>query len=76
MDGATRKLAAGHATAAVEMLFELVEDLVGIQPELAHDLREGVPLDLRERQEDVLVGQLDVVPAPRFLDGAVHDPLG
>jgi hypothetical protein len=58
------------------MLFELVEDLVGIQPELRHHLSEGVPLHLRECQEDVLVGQFDVVPTPRFLYGAVHDPLG
>jgi hypothetical protein len=58
------------------MLFELVEDFMGVQPQLTHHLSEGVPFDLREGQEDMLVGQLDMIAAPRFLDGAVHDPLG
>jgi hypothetical protein len=31
---------------------------------------------LSEGQEDMLVGQFHVIAAPRFLDGAVHDPLG
>src|SRR5678815_1083477 len=70
------QVAPTHTTAAVEMLFELVKDLVGIQSQLGHYLSEGVPLNLRECQEDVLVRQLDVIAAPRFLNGAVHDALG
>ncbi len=70
------QVAPGHTAAAVEMLFELVKDLVGIQSQLGHHLSEGVPLDLREGQKDVLVRQLDVIPAPRFLNSAVHDTLG
>ena len=37
---------------------------------------EHVPLDLREREADVLVGQQRVLAAARFLEGAVDDPFG
>ena len=59
----------------VEVSLERLHDVLRIQVEFRHDLRERVPLNLRERQEDVLVGDLGVVPAPGFLDSAVHDPL-
>ena len=48
----------------VEVALERVHDLVRVQVELGHDLREGVPLDLCERQEDVLIRHLRVVAAP------------
>ena len=76
MAGATRSSRPVNVGRPVEVLFERLQDLVRVQLEVAHHLREGVPLDLRERQEDVLVGQHRVVAAPRFLDGAVHDALG
>ena len=70
------QLAAGERRQHVEVLLERLQNFVRIQLEVAHDLRERVPLDLREREEDVLVGQQRVVAAPRFLDRAVDDPLG
>ncbi len=36
---------------------------------------EQVPLDLRERQEDMLAGEQRVLPAPGLLDRAIHDSL-
>src|SRR4029434_92344 len=48
----------------VEVALERMHDLVRVQVELGHDLREGVPLDLCECQEDVLIGHLRVVAAP------------
>src|SRR5262245_47968578 len=66
---------AGYTAAAVEVLAELVKNLVRVQTQLAHDLSECVPFDLRERQENMFVRQLDVIAATRFLDGAVHDAL-
>jgi hypothetical protein len=57
------------------VLFELVKNLVRVQAQLAHHLCECVPFDLRKGQKYMLVGQLDVVPAARFLDGPVHDTL-
>ena len=35
----------------------------------------SVPLNLREREEDVLVGEQRVLAAPRLLERAVDDPL-
>jgi hypothetical protein len=57
------------------VLLQRLQDLVGVQFQVPHHLREGVPLHLREREEDVLVGQQRVVAAPRLLDRAVHDSL-
>ena len=45
----------------LEVLLERLQDLMRIQVEVAHDLPEHVPLDLRERQADVLVGQQRVL---------------
>ncbi len=52
-----------------------MHDLVRIQVELGHDLREGVPLDLREGQEQVFIGQQRVFPPTCLLDRAVDDSL-
>ncbi len=59
----------------LQVLLERLQDLVRVQVEVAHHLREHVPLDLRERQEDVLVRQQRVLAAPGFLDRAVDDAL-
>ena len=40
----------------LEVLLERLEYFVRIQLEIAHDLGEGVPFDLRELEEDELVG--------------------
>ena len=69
------QLAPGERRQHLQVLFERLQDLVRIQLEVAHDLREHVPLDLGEREEDVFVGEQRVLAAPRFLDRAVDDPL-
>jgi hypothetical protein len=57
------------------VLLERLQDLVRVQVEIAHHLREHVPFDLSEGQENVLVGQQGVLTAPGFLDRPVNDPL-
>ena len=57
------------------MLLELLQNLVRVQLEIAHDLGKRVPFDLREREEHVLVGQQRVIATPGFFDGPVHDAL-
>lgn len=49
---------------------------MGVQLEVAHDLGEHVPFHLREREEDVLVGQDRMIAAARLLNRTVHDALG
>jgi hypothetical protein len=48
---------------------------MGVQFNVAHDLREHVPLDLRERQKDVFVGEQRMFPAASFLDSPVDNSL-
>jgi hypothetical protein len=60
----------------VQVILERLDDLVRVQTEVAHDLGEGVPLQLSEREEQVLARHLTVLSAPGFVDRAVHDPLG
>ena len=55
------------------MLFERLQDLVRVEAEIPHDLPEHVPLDLREREADVLVGQERVFAAARFVERAIDD---
>ena len=57
------------------MLFQRLQDLVRVQLEVAHDLPEHVPLDLRKGQAHVLVGEQRVLSPPRFVDRAVNDTL-
>jgi hypothetical protein len=52
-----------------------LQDLVRVQRQVAHDLRERVPLDLGEREEDVLIGQQRVIAAAGLFDRAIDDPL-
>ena len=73
--GATRSSRPGKRRQHVQVLFERLQNLVGIQLQVAHHLCERVPLHLREREEDVFVGQQRVVAAPGFLNRAVHDAL-
>ena len=70
------QLAARHARQQPQVLFERLQDLVRVQVQVAHDLPEHVPLHLRERQADVLVGQQRVLAAARFVERAVDDALG
>jgi hypothetical protein len=44
---------------------------VWIQLEVAHDLRERVPLDLRKREKNMFIGQQRVIAAPGFLHGSI-----
>ena len=55
------------------MLFERLQNLVGVQLQVAHDLAEHVPFDLGERQADMLVGEQGVVAPPGFVQGPVND---
>ena len=70
------QIAARHARQHPQVLFERLQNLVRIELEVAHDLPEHVPFDLRERQADVLVGQQRVFAAARLVERAVHDALG
>ena len=70
------ELAAGHARQQAQVLFERLQDFVGIQLEVAHDLPEHVPLGLRERQADVLVREQRVLAAAGLVERAIDDPLG
>ena len=74
--GATRMSRSDEGRHHPQVLLQRLEDLVRVEVEVPHHLREHVPFDLRERQEDVLVGQQRVLAAPRFFDRAVDDALG
>ncbi len=58
------------------MLFERLQDLVRVEVQVAHDLTEHVPFDLREREADVLVGQERVLAPARFVERPIDDALG
>jgi hypothetical protein len=49
---------------------------VRVQAEVTHDLGEGVPLQLREGEKQVLARHLTVLSAPGFVDRTVDHPLG
>ena len=76
VDGATRRSRPGDARQQPQMLFERLQDLVGIQLQVAHHLPEHVPLDLGERQADVLVGQQRVIAPAGLVERAIDDALG
>ena len=69
------QIAAGERRHHVQVLFDRLEDRVRIQLDVAHDLGEHVPFDLREREKDVFVGQQRMLAAPRFFDRAIDDAL-
>ncbi len=57
------------------MFLERLQDLMRIQAEVAHDLAEHVPFDLRKRQKDMLVRQQCMLTPTGFLDRAIDNPL-
>ena len=57
------------------MFFNRLKDRVRVQLDVAHHFGEHVPLDLREREEQMLVGQQRVLAAASFLDRPVDDAL-
>src|SRR5919107_750351 len=63
------QLASRERRQHLEMLLQALQDLVRVQLEIAHHLRERVPLDLREREKNMFVGKQGVIAAARFLDG-------
>ena len=67
---------AGDARQQPQVLLEGLQNLVRIQLEVAHDVAEHVPLGLRERQADVLIGQQCVLAPARLFQRAIHHPLG
>jgi hypothetical protein len=52
------------------MILERLRDLVRVQLQIAHQLPEGIPFHLREREADVLIRHQGVIVATRFLEGA------
>ena len=69
------QVAARNARQNPQVLFERLQYLVRVQAEVAHDLPEHVPLHLREREADVLVGQQRVLAASRLVQGPIDDAL-
>ena len=67
------QLAASRCRQHLQVLLERLQNLVGVQLEIAHYLRERVPLHLREREENVFVGQQRVITSPWLLPS--RDPL-
>ena len=57
------------------MFFDRLKNGVRVQLDVAHHFREHVPLDLREGEEQMFVGQQRVLAAASFLDRAVDDAL-
>jgi hypothetical protein len=51
------------------MLFKRLDDVVRIQREVAHDLRERVPLQLGKRKEQMFARDLAMFAAAGFVDG-------
>jgi hypothetical protein len=68
--------AAGHARQQAQVILERLQDFVGVQFQVAHDLPEHVPFDLRKGKADVLVRQQRVFAPPCLLERAIHDALG
>ena len=57
------------------MFFNRLKNGVRVQVHVAHDFREHVPLDLREGEKEMFVGQQRVLAAASFLDRPVDDAL-
>jgi hypothetical protein len=70
------QIAAGGARQQPQVLLERLEDLVGVQVEVAHHLAEHVPLDLSEGEADMLVREQRVLAPPRFVESPIDDALG
>ena len=67
------EVASGGARQHLEVLLERLQDLVGVEAQVAHDLAEDVPLDLRECQAKMLICELHMVATARILDSAIDD---
>ena len=69
------QLAAGERRHHVQVLLDRLKDGVRVQLDVPHHLGEHVPFDLREREEDMFVGEQRVLAPARFFDRAVDDAL-
>ena len=69
------QIASGERRHHVQMFFDRLKNRVRVQLDVAHHFGEHVPLDLREREEKMLVGQQRVLAAARFFDRAIDDAL-
>ena len=59
-----------------QMVLQRPQEIMGVEAVVAHHLTEQIPLDLREPEADVLVGQDAVAVPTRFIDGTIDDTLG
>jgi hypothetical protein len=73
--GRHTQFAAAERRHHVEVLLHRLHDAVRIEFDVAHHLGEHVPLDLRERQEDMLIRQQRMLASTRFFGRAIDDPL-
>ena len=58
------------------MLLDGLKDGMRVQFDVAHDLREHVPFNLCECQENVFIREQGMLAAARFFSGSVDDTLG
>jgi hypothetical protein len=70
------EIPSGHARQEAEMLFERLQNFVGVELQVPDNLTEHVPLDLGEREADVLICQQRVFAAARLVESAIDDALG
>ena len=70
------EVAAGRGRQRLHVVFERVENLVRVQLDVLHELAEGVPFDVRERQADVLVRQETMLAPAGIFEGALDHALG
>ena len=73
--GETRSSRPAQRRHQVQVLLDRLKNGVRVQLDVAHDLGEGVPFDLRERQEQMLVREQGMFPPTRFFDRAIDNPL-
>ncbi len=69
------ELASGERRHHVQMLFDCLKNGVRVQFDVPHHFGEHVPLDLRERQKNVFVGEQRMFTTTRLLDRAIDDAL-
>ena len=76
VDGATRKSRPGTRGSSRRCSSSACRISWGFRLEVAHHLAEHVPLDLGERQADVLVGEQRVFAPTGLFERTIHDALG
>ena len=59
----------------LKVLLQRVEDPMRVPLEVLHHMGERIPFNLRQGEEEVLVGHDRVFAAPALLHGTVHDAL-